>query len=122
PPLTQSTPIIIEQPAPVVITQPPPVSATTTAPPSTSSAGTSSGVADDSAVQSTVSRKIQDDTELSPTDIIATAIGGRVTLTGTVKSPDLKRRAERLALTVKGVRSVDNQIAVLSSATPAATP
>jgi hypothetical protein len=123
-PLTQPSPIIIQQ-APPITTQPAPVivtppADTTVAPPVASSNPPSPP--DDSTVQNNVSRKIQDDTELASTDIIATVMSGRATLTGTVKSQDLKRRAERLALTIKGVRTVDNQIAVLSAPEATSTP
>jgi hyperosmotically inducible protein len=117
-PAAQPTPIIIEapstQPAPVIITQPAPITATTSiAPPATSAPAPP----DDSVVQSNVSKKIQDDPALDATDIIATVVSGKATLTGTVDSPDLKRRAERMALSVKGVRTVDNQITVVANAT-----
>lgn len=124
-PATQPSPIIIQQaptttqPAPVIITQP--ADTAPAAPPPATTASAPS-VPDDSAVQNNLSKKLQDDTDVGATDIIATVISGRATLTGTVKSSDLKRRAERLALSVKGVRTVDNQIAVLNSPDVTSTP
>lgn len=122
-PITQPTPIIIEQqapmttqPAPVIITQPAPD--TTTAPPPAAAPS----VPDDSAIQTRLSKAIQDDTTLAATDIIATFSDGKATLTGSVDSSNLKSRAERLALTVKGVRRVDNQITVSGAASASATP
>lgn len=108
----QPTPIFIEapastQPAPVIITQAPPAASTTVTAPA--------APPDDSTVQSNLSRKIQDDPALEATDIIATVADGQATLTGTVSTPELKRRAERMAMSVKGVRRVDNQITVASS-------
>jgi hypothetical protein len=120
---TQPTPIIIQQappvttqPAPVIITQPP---TTTTVPPTTAppTVTTAPSGSDDVSAQAKVSEKFQDDADLSTTDVIATVINGKATLTGRVKTQDLKRRAERLALSVKGVRTVDNQIIVQGSGT-----
>ena len=123
-PLTQPTPLVIEtlpptttQSAPVIVT--PPIDTTTTTAPS-STAAAPSNTTDDATIQSRVSRSIQDDPQLSATDIIATFADGRATLTGTVASTDLKRRAERLALTIKGVRRVDNQINVAGGTDPGA--
>jgi hypothetical protein len=124
-PATQATPIIIQQappistqPAPVIITQPAPASDTASLPPTAKAPS----VPDDSAVQNSLSKKLQDDADVGATDIIATFGNGRATLTGTVNTSDLKRRAERLALSVKGVRTVDNQIAVLNAPQTSSTP
>jgi len=59
-----------------------------------------------------VDKKLTDDTTLGSLGIIATVIEGKVTLTGTVNSEDLKTRAARLVKAVKGVKQVDNQIIV----------
>lgn len=115
-PATQPTPIIIQapptttQPAPVIIQAPP---ATTTAPPATgsSSSGSTAAAPDDGALQQKIDKAIENDTELSAAGVIATVINGRVSLTGTVNSDALKRKAERLA-TIKGVTGVDNHITV----------
>jgi BON domain len=118
-PPVQPTPIIIQQPAPVtapapvVIQQAPPP--TTTAPPATgttASGSAASAANDDSALQTKLDKALTDDTELSEAGITATVINGRVTLTGTVNSDALKRKAERLAYNIKGVHGVDNHIAV----------
>jgi|SRR5215207_8102729 len=117
-PPVQPTPIIITQPAPVqpapvVIQQAPPPS-TTTAPP-TSTDSTASKVVDDSGLRQKIDKALEDDTELSAVGIIATVTNGRATLTGTVKTDALKRKAERLAYAIKGVTGVDNQITVSPS-------
>ncbi|HEY0077827.1 MAG TPA: BON domain-containing protein [Pyrinomonadaceae bacterium] len=119
------TPIVIQQvpptttqPAPVIIT--PPGGGSTTAP--STSAPPATSVPDDTSIQNNVSKRIEDDAELGATDIIANVSGGKATLTGTVNSPDLKRRAERVVLSIKGVRTVDNQIAVLPSPGTTSTP
>jgi BON domain len=123
-PLQQQPPVIVQQPAaqqpPVIIQQPP----TTTAAPivvtppstSTSSSSTTTTTApsgtDDATVQINVDKKLTDDTTLGSLGIIATVVEGKVTLTGTVNSEDLKSRAERLVKAIKGVKRVDNQITV----------
>lgn len=123
-PLQQQPPVILQQPAtqqpPVIIQQPP---TTTTAPivvtppsTSTSSSSTTTTTApsgtDDATVQINVDKKLTDDTTLGSLGILATVIDGKVTLTGTVNSEDLKSRAARLVKAVKGVKQVDNQITV----------
>ena len=117
---TQPTPIIIQQQAPpqtqqapIIITQPPVNSpdVTINTPPASTAPPASSGT-DDATVQTNLSRKILDDTQLAATDITATVSGGRAMLTGTVATADLKRQAERVALSVRGVKSVDNRIEV----------
>ena len=119
-PAAQPTPIIITQPAPVTQTQPAPViiqqappPTTTTAPPA-STGSSSSAATDDSVLQQKIDKALEDDTELKAAGVTATVIGGRVSLTGTVNSDALKRKAERL-VTIKGVTGVDNHIAVTPS-------
>jgi hypothetical protein len=115
-------PVIVQQPAPVAPQQPviiqQPATTTTapqpivvTPPPTTTTAPAPSGT-DDLTVQSSVDKKLTDDTTLGSLGIIATVVEGKVTLTGTVNSEDLKSRAERLVKAVKGVKRVDNQIIV----------
>ena len=119
-PATQPTPIIIQQPPPVttqpapVIIQAPPPATTTAPPPATGStaSGSTAPAHDDSALQAKLDKALNDDTELSAAGITATIINGRATLTGTVNSDALKRKAERLAYAIKGVTGVDNHIAV----------
>jgi|SRR5919112_276086 hypothetical protein len=121
-PATQPTPIIIQQPAPVtqpapVVIQAPPPTTTTAPPPATDSAGSTSrgsatSASDDATLQTKLDKALTDDTELSAAGVTATVIDGRVSLTGTVSSDALKRKAERLAYNIKGVHGVDNHIAV----------
>lgn len=106
----QQPPVIIQQPAPA--TQPAPIVVTppaggTTAPPAES-------VNMDSTIQSAVDKKISDDPEISTLGITASVIDGKATLIGTVKTEALKTQVERLVKSVKGVKSVDNQISVIS--------
>ena len=115
-PPVQPTPIIIQQPAavpaPVVIQQAPPPTTTTAPPPTTTSGSTARAANDDSSLQTKLDKALTDDTDLSAAGVTATIINGRVTLTGTVNTDALKRKAERLAYNIKGVLGVDNQIAV----------
>ena len=106
----QQPPVIIQQPAPA--TQPAPIIVTppaggTTAPPTQS-------VNMDSTIQSAVDKKISDDPEISTLGITASVIDGKATLIGTVKTEALKTQVERLVKSVKGVKSVDNQISVIA--------
>lgn len=129
-PVTQQQPVIIQQPAPA--TQPPPVIVQQPAstqpiivPPATSSSSSSSTTdtqpkpsgTDDATIQTNIDKKIQEDTTLASLGISAMVLDGKVTLTGSVNTPDLKRRVERLVKGIKGVRSVDNQLLV-SDTTP----
>jgi len=119
-PATQPTPIIIQQappttmmqPAPVVITQPPAATSPAT---TTSAPSAATNVPNDATLQSDIDKEFQNDADISITDVTATMLDGKATLIGTVKSQELKRRAEKLAYKIKGVRSVDNKIVVESA-------
>jgi hypothetical protein len=105
----QQPPIIVQQPAttqpaPVIIEQPAPAtSAPVVVPPANS--GT-----DDATLESKINKSYTDDPDLA--GIAVTVINGKATLIGPVKTQALKDRAERLAMAVKGVRSVDNKLMV----------
>ena len=118
--IVQQPPMV--QPAPPVSTQPVIITPPTSAAVPTPSAITTPTPIDDTAVQAEVSKEFLDDTELSATDIKATVSKGRATLTGTVDTATLKRRAEQVARTVKGVRSVDNQITIADDLAPSLPP
>lgn len=123
-PFTQQPPVIIQQPPPVtttqppvVITQPPPATSappttttTTSQPPAT--APSASAGADDLTLEANVNEAFTEDQEVSVADVDVRVVNGKVILMGTVKSPELKARAEKVAYQVKGVRSVENRIAV----------
>ena len=114
-PMVQPTPIIIQQPAaaPPVIIQAPPTTTTTTAPAATTTApATSASGTDDTSLQLKVETAFRDDPDISVTSVIATVLDGKATLTGEVKTPALKQKAERLVRTVKGIASVENKITV----------
>lgn len=104
----QQPPVIIEQPAtmqpaPVIITPPAPAPGTT-APPNTG--------LDDATIESQINKSFRDDPELSALGITVTVIDGTATLNGSVATSEMKNRVERLAKTVRGVRTVENKITV----------
>lgn len=108
-PLPQA-PIIIQPPAtttqpPVIIEQPAPA---TTSPETT----VRSSGSDDAAIQSQIDKKMAEDATLSTVGVTATVLDGKVSLIGTVDSQAIKNQVERLVKSIKGVRSVDNQIIV----------
>jgi hypothetical protein len=107
----QQPPIIIQQPA--TTTSQPPVIINQPAPPATSpdAANRPSGT-DDSAIQSAIDKKMAEDAALSTAAVTATVSGGKVTLIGTADTRAIKDQAERLVKSIKGVKSVDNQIVV----------
>jgi hypothetical protein len=103
----QQPPVIVQQPAPagqqpIIINQPAPVSA-----------GTAGGsVTDDAAIQAAIDKKLSDDPTLSSLGIMVSFANGKATITGTVKSEALKSQVQRAVWSVKGVKSIDNQIVV----------
>jgi hypothetical protein len=104
-PAQQQPPIIVQQPAsqpaPVIVNGPPAGSAT-------------SGTNDDSTVQMAIDKRISEDPTVSSLGVTAMVIDGKVTLSGTVNSQDMKSRVERLIKDIKGVRAVDNKLIVMS--------
>jgi uncharacterized integral membrane protein len=105
----QQPPVIVQQPAPA--TQPAPVIINGQTQPAPVAGGSTSGP-DDSAIQTAVDKKLNDDPTLSTLGVTATVLNGKATLMGTVKSEALKSQVERAVRNVKGVKSVDNQITV----------
>ncbi len=120
----QQQPVIVQQPAPVqqppiVVQQP---AAAQPAPvivqqPAADSGSTQSG-SNDSAIQSSVDRKISEDSTLSSLGVTVIVIDGKATVTGMVNSEALKTRVERVVKSVSGVRSVENKIIVEPSTPP----
>lgn len=112
-PMVQPTPIVIQQAPPVIIQAPPTTTTTTTAPATTTTApAPSSSGTDDTSLQMNVEKAFRDDPDIAVTGVIATVLDGKATLTGEVKTPALKQKAERLVRTVKGIASVENKITV----------
>jgi uncharacterized protein HemX len=127
-PLPQQQPVIIQQPAPqqappnVIVEQPaqaqaPPVVITqpssTTSSSSTTTETTSKKATDDASIQASIDKKMSDDPKFASLGVLASVANGKVTLTGSVDTPDLKRQVESFVKRIEGVRSVDNQITVL---------
>jgi len=106
-PAQQQPPVIVEQPA--TTTQPAPVIINNPAPAGGSAATSTSA---DANVQAAVDKRLSDDPTLSSLGITATVMNGKVTLMGIVKSDALKAQVERAVRSVKGVKSIDNQISV----------
>ncbi len=105
----QQPPVIVQQPAtqqPPIIINPP---ASGTAP---SSAPNAPSVPDDGSIQAAIDKRFHNDSLLSTLDITATVTNGKVLLVGRVKSDQLKNQVEKTVRSIKGVKSVDNQIVV----------
>lgn len=106
----QQPPIIIQQPAttsqaPIIIEQP--------APPAVASGTTtSSSASNDTLIQSAIDKKMAEDAALSTAAVTVTVSEGKVTIIGTADSQSIKDQVERLVKSVKGVRTVDNQVIV----------
>lgn len=116
PPMSTGVPPIVVPSGPAVIEIP---TTTTTTDPLASA--TPAPTPDDGALQSQIRNRIIADKELAAADVTVNVTNGTATLTGTVKSADSRRRASKLA-TVKGVRTVDNQLTVAAPAPTAAPP
>jgi len=101
PPVVVQPPAPATQPAPVIFNNPP------------ASAGTAnSGAPNDSSTQAAIDKKLSNDPNLSSLGIYATVVNGKATITGTVRSEAVKAQVERAVRSVKGVKSVDNQIII----------
>ena len=66
----------------------------------------------DERIREEVSERLTDDDRIDASGIEVAVAGGEVTLTGTVESRRMKRHAEDLAESVRGVRDVHNQLRV----------
>ena len=106
-PAQQQPPVIVQQPA--TTTQQPPV-IINNPPPAGGSAATNTS--DDANVQAAIDKKLSDDPTLSSLGIAATVMNGKVTLLGMVKTEALKAEVEKAVRSVKGVKSIDNQLSV----------
>ena len=72
---------------------------------------------DDATVQANIDKALNADPALSGVDLSTLVENGKVTIVGSVRSFELKQRAERLIRSLKGVSSIDNQL-VITQATP----
>lgn len=107
----QQPPVIIQQPAPAT-TQPAPIIVTPPAGGTTAPPAETTNI--DSTIQAAIDKKLADDPEISTLGITASVLDSKVMLMGTVKTEELKTRIERMVKQIKGVKSVDNQISVIS--------
>lgn len=127
-PLQQQPPVIVQQPAqqqapPTIVveqpaTQQPPQTIvveqpSTTTPSSTTTTTTRPRGNDDATIQASIDKKLADDPKFASLGVIASVADGKVTLTGTVDTADLKRQVESMVKRMEGVRTVDNQITIL---------
>ncbi|MEK6301835.1 MAG: BON domain-containing protein [Acidobacteriota bacterium] len=109
----QQTPQPPQSQQPVIVTVPQPQS--TIVPVPVPSQSTPAEVAPTSAsIEIDISSKLLNDSELRASIIDVKVVGGTASLSGRVPTEDLKKRAEQIARTVKGVRSVTNDIVVQS--------
>ena len=100
-PAPQQAPVIVEQPvpaqqAPIIVQQP---------------ANTGSAN-DDATMQDVATKKLADDPDMASVSVSIT--NARAVLTGTVNSAATKAKAERVIKSVRGLKSVDNQIVIAS--------
>jgi hypothetical protein len=122
-PITQVVTVPVPQQPQQPLVVPAAPATTTTQPvivpvPATSTSSTTvpaSAGSNDSALQSSIDKKLSDDPKIAALGITASVIDGKVTLIGSVDSREMKSRIERL-VNIKGVKSVDNQIIVTGSA------
>lgn len=79
-------------------------------------AGRTSGqVVDDATITTKVKAKIANEDVMRGLAVGVDTFEGNVTLTGAVKSPEQKQRAEEIAKSVYGVRAVNNLLMIRSS-------
>lgn len=104
-----------------VLLQPSPKPSPSTSPPKTSAAEATpepeTAIPNDAAIQSQIEKTLAAHPVFSSLDVSTLVEGGKVTIVGAVKSPELKQRVEKAIQSVKGVTSVDNQL-VVTEATP----
>jgi len=79
--------------------------------------GETSTLPDDATIQSNIEKALASDPILSALDVSTLVESGKVTVVGSVKSPELKQRVERTIRGIRGVSIVDNQL-VITEATP----
>lgn len=70
--------------------------------------------ASDTVVTTKVKSALLADSQVKGTQVEVTTSDGVVTLSGSVATPEEKQRAEQVAKTIEGVRSVRNEVAVAS--------
>lgn len=109
-PAAQQPPVIIQQPAPVAASQPQVIITQPAA-----GGGAAPNTSNDGAIQTAIDKKISDNPAFSSLGITATVLDGKVTLTGTVNSEELKSQLDRTMRGISGVKQVDNQLVVMTA-------
>lgn len=71
---------------------------------------------DDAAITTKIKSKLTADPEVNALNVDVDTLDGAVTLRGEVEKASAKSEAEKLARNTEGVRSVDNQLRVVSAA------
>jgi hypothetical protein len=74
-----------------------------------------SAIPDDAAIQADIEKALAADATLAKLDVSTIVEAGRVTMVGSVRTPELKQRVEKVVRLVKGVSGVDNQLVVMES-------
>ena len=78
---------------------------------------TAAATVDDATIQAQIERASRSDPALANLDVSTIVEGGRVTIIGSVPSPETKQRVERAIRAIRGVLAIDNQLVVIE-ATP----
>ena len=78
---------------------------------------TSTQPVDDASIQSHIDAALAADPAVSKLDVSTLVANGKVTIVGSVGSPEIKQRVERIIRSIKGVTNVENQL-VVNQATP----
>jgi BON domain-containing protein len=71
----------------------------------------------DATIEQEIEQALHSDSALADLDISTLVEAGRVTIVGSVRSPELKQRIGRTIRGIKGVTAIDNQLVVIE-ATP----
>ena len=100
---------------PVIVVPPSQPSAVPVPVPAPSQAAPSTTAPTSTEIELDITSKLLDDQDLRSQSIDVKVSGGTAVLSGRVSNEDLKSRAEKIAKTVKGVRSVINNISVKSN-------
>jgi len=85
--------------------------------PGTPGGETASEPPDDATIQTRVESALAADSAVAKMDVSTLVENGKVTIVGSVNSPELKQRVERIVRSVRGVAGVENQL-VVNEATP----
>ena len=81
--------------------------------PSPESEATPVEAPDDTQIQAAIDNRLGGDESLAGLGITATVNEGKVILVGTAPTDELKSKVEKLVRSIRGVKQVDNQIAVV---------